>query len=41
MDGFEKFSEMNARCGSLGIFPSVYLMPLILAHAGKLQKFGA
>jgi len=41
MDGFEKFCEMNARCGSLGIFLSVYLMPLILAHAGKLQKFGA
>ncbi len=41
MDGFEKFSETNAKCGSLGIFPSVYLMPFILAHAGKLQKFGA
>lgn len=41
MDCFEKFNEMTARCGSLGIFPSVYLMPLILAHAGKLQKFGA
>lgn len=40
-DGFERFSEMTAKGGSLGIFPSIYLMPLILAHAGKLQKFGA
>ncbi len=40
-DGFERFNEMTARGGSLGIFPSIYTLPLMLAHAGKLQKFGA
>lgn len=40
-DGFKRFDEMTCRHGSLGIFPSVYLIPLMLAHAGKLDKFGA
>ena len=27
--------------GSLGRFPALEAMPLMLAHAGKLMKFGA
>lgn len=40
-DGFKRFDEMTCRKGSLGIFESSYLIPLMLAHAGKLNKFGA
>ncbi|MBI5196713.1 MAG: 2,3-bisphosphoglycerate-independent phosphoglycerate mutase [Nitrospirae bacterium] len=35
------FSERECVKGELGIFPAVSLMPLALAHAGKLKKFGA
>jgi 2,3-bisphosphoglycerate-independent phosphoglycerate mutase len=27
--------------GGLGQFEAIYLMPLALAHAGRLAKFGA
>jgi hypothetical protein len=27
--------------GELGVFPAVHIMTLALAHAGRLQKFGA
>jgi 2,3-bisphosphoglycerate-independent phosphoglycerate mutase len=40
-DDVTQFSERACSRGFLGRFPSVYAMPLMLAHAGKLQKFGA
>ncbi|MBD3414066.1 MAG: 2,3-bisphosphoglycerate-independent phosphoglycerate mutase [Candidatus Aminicenantes bacterium] len=41
VDSTEKFSEKECSRGYLGRFRSVYAMPLMLAHAGKLTKFGA
>ena len=35
------FSERNCARGGLGTFPAVETMSLALAHAGRLQKFGA
>lgn len=35
------FSEKECSGGYLSRFPAFYLMPLLLAHAGKLKKFGA
>jgi 2,3-bisphosphoglycerate-independent phosphoglycerate mutase len=40
-DELKKFSERECIRGGLGIFPTVELMPLMLANALKLQKFGA
>ncbi|MCX8014614.1 MAG: phosphoglycerate mutase, partial [candidate division WOR-3 bacterium] len=40
-DGFDKFSEKNCAKGSLGIFPQLKVMQLLLAHSLKLKKFGA
>lgn len=40
-DGIEEFNERTCRQGSLGIFPAVQIMPLILANAKRLKKFGA
>ena len=40
-DHCQAFSEREARTGELGHFQAVYLMPLLMAHAGKLEKFGA
>jgi len=40
-DGCQEFSESAACRGGLGHFEAVYLMPLLLAHAGRLEKFGA
>jgi len=41
-DGIEKFGERACRGGGLGVrFPAYELMTLALAHAGKLEKFGA
>lgn len=36
-----EFTERNCARGSLGIFPAVEVMPLAMAHAGRLQKYGA
>lgn len=36
-----RFGENACAHGGLGIFPAVYLMPLMLAHAGRLKKYGA
>ena len=35
------FGETNCAHGGLGTFPAISLMPLLLAHAGRLEKFGA
>jgi 2,3-bisphosphoglycerate-independent phosphoglycerate mutase len=35
------FTERECAKGLLGRFRSIYAMPLMLAHAGKLKKFGA
>jgi len=35
------FSERECVKGELGIFPTINLMPLALANAGRLKKFGA
>jgi 2,3-bisphosphoglycerate-independent phosphoglycerate mutase len=40
-DGFPRFHERNARTGSIGVVASKDLMPLLLANAGRLDKFGA
>jgi 2,3-bisphosphoglycerate-independent phosphoglycerate mutase len=36
-----RFDEVSCRGGELGTIPSKELLPLALAHAGKLEKFGA
>lgn len=40
-DACQAFSETEALRGGLGQFEAIYLMPLMLAHAGRLAKFGA
>jgi 2,3-bisphosphoglycerate-independent phosphoglycerate mutase len=40
-DGLTAFGERQALQGGLGHFPAVSLMPLALAHAERLAKFGA
>jgi len=40
-DGARRFTEGEALRGSLGHLRGVELMPLLLAHAGKLLKYGA
>lgn len=40
-DKLTVFSERECSQGSLGRFRAVYAMPLMLAHAGKLKKYGA
>ncbi len=40
-DDVSGFSERACRRGFLGRFPALQAMPLLLAHAGKLQKYGA
>ncbi|MBI3922756.1 MAG: 2,3-bisphosphoglycerate-independent phosphoglycerate mutase [Armatimonadetes bacterium] len=40
-DDSTQFSERDCLRGGLGQFEAKYLMPLALAHAGRLQKFGA
>lgn len=37
----EKFGERNCLQGGLGQFPAKYLMGFAMAHAGRLDKFGA
>lgn len=40
-DGVDRFGESACLQGGLGTVRSVDLMPLMLAHAGRLAKFGA
>jgi 2,3-bisphosphoglycerate-independent phosphoglycerate mutase len=40
-DGAPRFHEKAARAGSVGTIESRHLMPLLLANAGRLDKFGA
>lgn len=39
--GVEGFSESSCLSGDLGIIKATEIMPLLLAHAGRLRKFGA
>ncbi len=41
IDDVKKFTEKECAKGILGIFPAIEAMPLMLANAGKLKKFGA
>lgn len=36
-----RFDEVSCRNGEIGTIPSRELLPLAMAHAGKLEKFGA
>jgi len=40
-DSVTEFTERACVAGGLGRFPGKELMPLMLAHAGRLDKFGA
>ncbi|MGA2031539.1 MAG: 2,3-bisphosphoglycerate-independent phosphoglycerate mutase [Thermoguttaceae bacterium] len=40
-DACQSFGELECLRGGLGQFQAVYLMPLALAHADRLGKFGA
>ena len=40
-DGLGEFSESACLRGGLGQFQAKHLMPLAMAHAGRLGKFGA
>ena len=40
-DAVTEFGESSCLRGGLGQFPAMYLLPLALAHAGRLAKFGA
>jgi 2,3-bisphosphoglycerate-independent phosphoglycerate mutase len=40
-DGITGFGESQCRLGGLGHFESKHLMALMLAHARRLDKFGA
>ena len=37
----DAFNEITCRGGQLGTFPARELIPMALAHAGKLEKYGA
>jgi len=40
-DGCQKFGETECLRGGLGLFEAKYLMPLALANAGRMGKYGA
>jgi 2,3-bisphosphoglycerate-independent phosphoglycerate mutase len=40
-DDVHEFTEANCHEGALGIFPAVEVMPMALACAGRMMKFGA
>jgi len=41
VDGVSVFSERACTTGALGVLPAVDIMPLAMANAGRLAKFGA
>ncbi|TEU00201.1 MAG: 2,3-bisphosphoglycerate-independent phosphoglycerate mutase [Anaerolineales bacterium] len=41
MDSQDTFGERSCQLGGLGTFPATDIMPLLMAHAKRLQKFGA
>jgi len=40
-DGVTAFTERACTAGSLGVFPAQHLMPLVMANALRLTKYGA
>jgi 2,3-bisphosphoglycerate-independent phosphoglycerate mutase len=40
-DDVDRFGERWCARGALGVRPTMTLMPIMLAHAGRLQKYGA
>jgi 2,3-bisphosphoglycerate-independent phosphoglycerate mutase len=40
-DGAAKFAERECRCGSIGHIRAAELMPLMMAYAERLSKYGA
>jgi len=40
-DNIAEFGERACRGGSLGTVPATHMMPLALAHAGRVAKYGA
>jgi 2,3-bisphosphoglycerate-independent phosphoglycerate mutase len=40
-DDVSRFNERACRAGALGVFPAVDVMPLAMANAGRLLKYGA
>ncbi len=40
-DGIDEFGERACAAGSLGCIPAASIMPLALAHAGRVAKYGA
>jgi len=40
-DRTKGFSEVACAAGSLGTFPATEVMPLAMAHARRLTKYGA
>lgn len=40
-DGGSEFGERACARGSLGVFPATHMMPLAMAHARRLAKYGA
>jgi 2,3-bisphosphoglycerate-independent phosphoglycerate mutase len=40
-DDQSRFGERACQVGGLSTFPATDAMPLLMAHAGRLMKFGA
>lgn len=40
-DGIAEFGERVCNLGSLGIMPAKHVIPLALANAGRVAKYGA
>jgi len=40
-DGIAEFGERACARGSLGVLPAVHIMPIALANAGRIAKYGA
>ena len=40
-DDVDRFGERSCRAGGLGLRPSLHLLPILMANAGRLAKYGA